>query len=87
MRTIVTLDPDTERFVRSVMRERGVSFKQALNDAIRAGITRGKRRGRARYVQKSFPLGAEQSFCWDKALTVAEAMEDEERGRKLALSK
>ena len=69
------------------MRERGVSFKQALNDAIRAGITPAKRRSRARFVQKSFPLGAEQCFCWDKALTVAEAMEDEELGRKLALSK
>jgi len=30
MRTTVTLDPDVERLVRDVMRERGLSFKQAL---------------------------------------------------------
>lgn len=69
------------------MRERGLSFKQALNDAIRAGLTQGTQRGRGRFVQKSFPLGAEQYFRWDKALAAAEAMEDEELGRKLSLGK
>ena len=39
MRTTVTLDADTELLVRRRMRERGISFKQALNDAIRAGLT------------------------------------------------
>jgi hypothetical protein len=87
MRTTVTLDPDTERLVRSVMRERRLSFKQALNDAIRAGLTQRAQRSRGRFVQKSFPLGAEQYFRWDKALATAEAMEDEELGRKLSLRK
>ena len=36
---------------------------------------------------RTFPLGAEQYFRWDKALAVAEAMEDEELGRKLSLRK
>jgi hypothetical protein len=35
VRTTVTLDPDTEQIVRERMRLDGVSFKQALNDAIR----------------------------------------------------
>ncbi len=38
MRTTVTLDPDTELLVRKRMRERKVSFKKALNDAIREGL-------------------------------------------------
>lgn len=38
MRTTVTLDPDTESLLRREMERRGVSFKQALNDAIRAGM-------------------------------------------------
>ncbi len=38
MRTTVTLDADTERLLRSAMRERDVSFKAALNDAIRRGL-------------------------------------------------
>lgn len=37
MRTTVTLDPDVEAIVRRHMQQRGVSFKQALNDTIRSG--------------------------------------------------
>ena len=38
MRTTVTLDADTERLLRSAMRERNVGFKTALNDAVRHGL-------------------------------------------------
>jgi hypothetical protein len=62
VRTTITLDPDAERMVRSIMRERGVSFKQALNDAIRAGLAPAKRSGARRFMQKTYPLGAEQNF-------------------------
>jgi len=68
------------------MRERGISFKEALNSAVRLGLTQGKA-GRSTYVQKSYQLGGEQNFRWDKALEVAAAMEDEELGRKLSLRK
>ena len=86
MRTTVTLDPDIEKLIRDVMRERGVSFKQALNDAIRAGLA-PKRNGARRFTQKTYALGAEQYFRWDKALAVADALEDEELSRKLSLQK
>ena len=86
MRTTVTLDSDTERIVRGLMRQRGVSFKQALNDAIRAGLA-PKRSGAHRFTQQTYSLGAEQYFRWDKALAVAEAIEDEELSRKLSLHK
>ncbi|GAB3117006.1 antitoxin [Janibacter alkaliphilus] len=39
MRTTVTFDADTEAHVRRLMDERGLSFTQALNDAIRAGMS------------------------------------------------
>jgi hypothetical protein len=68
------------------MKERGISFKQALNSAIRAGLTQTSQK-RRRFVQKSYSLGAEQNFRWDKALAAAAAMEDEELGRKLSLHK
>jgi hypothetical protein len=38
MRTTVTLDPDTRILVERAMRERGLSFKEAVNEAIRAGL-------------------------------------------------
>ena len=83
----MTLDPDVERLIRSSMKERGISFKEALNQAARAGLL-GKSRPRARkFVQKTFHMGETQNFRWDKALTTAEAMEDEELSRKLSLRK
>ncbi len=86
MRTTVTLDPDIEKLIRDTMRQRGISFKQALNDAIRAGLA-PKRNGSRRFTQKTYSLGAEQYFRWDKALAVADAIEDEELSRKLSLQK
>jgi hypothetical protein len=87
MRTTITLDPDVERLLRDSMQARGVSFKKALNEAVRAGLTRTGRQRPQRFVQKSYSLGAEQHFRWDKALAVAEAIEDEEIARKLSLRK
>jgi len=87
MRTTVTLDPDVERLLRNAMRERGISFKEALNEAARIGLVRDKGKRTGRFVQKTFPMGELQDFRWDKALAAAEAMEDEELSRKLSLRK
>lgn len=86
MRTTVTLEPEVLALLQSVMKERGISFKEALNSAVRAGLTQRKPKDRS-FVQKSYSLGADQNFRWDKALEAAAAMEDEELGRKLALRK
>ena len=85
-RTTITLEPDVQALIRTAMRERGVSFKEALNSAVRAGLMQSKQRRRS-FVQKSFSLGREQSFRWDKALRIASAIEDEELGRKLSVRK
>ncbi|WP_203336661.1 hypothetical protein [Nocardioides limicola] len=55
MRTTVTLDPDTEQIVRARMAAKGISFKRALNDAIRDGAPR-----RVDYVFRmpTFEMGA-----------------------------
>ena len=87
MRTTVTLDPDVERLIRDAMRERAISFKQALNEAARNGL-RGKERKRLRkFTQKTYRMGEGQEFRWDKALAVSDAIEDEELSRKLSLRK
>lgn len=86
MRTTVTLDPDVEALLRSSMKQRGQSFKEALNSAIRTGLTSSRPRP-ARFRQKTFRMGAEPAFRWDKALAVAESLEDDEIARKLAVSK
>ena len=66
------------------MRDRGVSFKAALNDAVRAGLS-DQATPRRRFRVKSAPLGAR--FNIDKALHVAAEMEDEEILRKLEMGK
>ncbi|MFN7938002.1 MAG: hypothetical protein U0R19_32030 [Bryobacteraceae bacterium] len=86
MRTTVTLDPDVLALIQRVMQQRGISFKEALNSAVRSGLTNPPSK-RPRFVQKTYALGAEQNFRWDKALAAATAIEDEELGRKLALRK
>ncbi len=86
MRTTITLEPDVQALIRTAMKERGISFKDALNSAVRAGLTQAKNK-RSSFVQKSFSLGKEQNFRWDKALEAASAIEDEELSRKLSLRK
>jgi len=87
MRTTVTLDPDVEIMLRSAIRQRGVTFKEALNEAVRSGLSRPKPRSKAKFRQKTFSMGSEQFFRWDKALATADAIEDEELARKLSLRK
>jgi hypothetical protein len=87
VRTTVTLDPDVEQLLRVAMKERGLSFKEALNQSVRAGVLK-ERHGKARrFTQQTFSMGAEQHFRWDKAMAAADAMEDEELVRRLSLQK
>lgn len=79
MRTTVTLDPDTELVVRELMKARGVSFKQALNDAIRAG-----RSGRVEvsFSTREVTLGTPTADL-DRALAFAGELEDAALVRKM----
>lgn len=40
MRTTITLDPDVEALLKRVMRERGITFKDAVNQAVRDGLAK-----------------------------------------------
>lgn len=57
MRTTVTLDSDVEALVRKAMRERGESFKQVLNAAIREGLTSARRKAVKPFKQPTFDMG------------------------------
>jgi hypothetical protein len=76
MRTTVTLDPDVEARLREVARERGVSFKEALNSAIRAGLMAS--RSAREYRTPSRSLGLRAGVNLDKALQLASDLEDVE---------
>ena len=80
MRTTVTLDPDTEQIVRRLMRERGVSFKQAVNDAIREGAIGGQT---PEFRTATAAMGRPH-VSLDRALQVSAELEDDELARKMS---
>ncbi|MGV1010271.1 MAG: antitoxin [Dermatophilaceae bacterium] len=84
MRTTVTLDPDTEAIVRGLMQAKGLSFKQALNDAIRAGAAP---RGRAKTALTRPRTMGSPSVNLDKALVLAAELEDDELIRRMRLGR
>jgi hypothetical protein len=86
MRTTVTLDPDVEQRIKSVMRERGCTFKEVLNDAIRAGLAGGHVRSKP-FVQRTYSLKLRAGVDIVKALQLAGDLEDQEIVRKLELRK
>jgi hypothetical protein len=75
----VTLDDDTESLVRRLMAERGVSFKQALNDAIRSGA---QHRPTAEFHTRVRHLGR-PTVNLDRVLQLAGELEDEEMLRRM----
>lgn len=85
MRTTVTLDEDVIGKIRQLMRERGVGFKQIINDLLRSGLRAPD--GDDPYSTPVFDLGARPGIDLDKALELAAAMDDEEAIRKFEVSK
>jgi predicted transcriptional regulator len=86
MRTTVTLDQDVAAKLQHAARERGVSFKAALNEAVRAGLDSERRSARP-YRMRSRPMGVRRGVDLDRAGRLAGELEDAEIVRKLALRK
>jgi Arc/MetJ family transcription regulator len=86
MRTTVSLDEDLAARLRQMAKERDISFKEALNTTLRAGL--GSQGGRARpYRVRPRRMGLRPGVDLDRALRLASALEDEETVRKLELRK
>ena len=86
MRTTVTLDPDVDAKLRELARRRGKSFKEVLNDAVRAGIeTSGSRRRTFRVAARS--MGLRSGINLDKALQLTGDLEDAELLHRIELRK
>ncbi|MEO6121905.1 MAG: antitoxin [Acidimicrobiales bacterium] len=79
MRTTVTLEADAEAIVRRRMRERGVSFKEALNDTIRRGAAPA---GGVAFSTATAAMGVTRVNL-DRALQVAGDLEDDELVRRM----
>jgi hypothetical protein len=79
LRTTLTLDPDTRLLVERAMRERGLSFKQTVNEAIRAGLGPAQPGGGYTTARTLGPARVDIT----KALSLAGELEDEALTRRL----
>jgi hypothetical protein len=86
MRTTVTLDPDVAAKLKALARRRGISFKQALNQVVRAGLAPSARSVR-HFTQPTQAMSLRPGVNLDKALQLAAAIEADELARKLELRK
>jgi hypothetical protein len=74
------LDPDTRMLVERAMRQRGLSFKDAVNEAIRAAL--GQSEPSSRRYTTARRLGPARIDV-TKALSLAGEVEDEALARRL----
>jgi hypothetical protein len=82
MRTTITLDSDTEALLKRMMIERHLTFKEAVNVAIRSGLTAGS--SSASFSTPTFAMGANPKINFDQALRLAGELEDEEVAREIS---
>ena len=89
MRTTLTIDDEIARRLKEIAYRTGRTFKSVVNDSLRAGIARkGNVPAPRPYRLKSVPMGEVVGpYNLDKALLLADRIEDEEIARKLQLRK
>jgi hypothetical protein len=74
MRTTITLEPDVEALLKRTMRERGLTFKEAVNDAVRAGLAKPAQ-DVPPFKQRAFHMG-KPLVDLTKALALADELDD-----------
>jgi hypothetical protein len=88
MRTTLTLDEDLAVVLRDEVRRSGRPLKRIVNEALRAGLAARRAPAPRRYRLKPLSLGGVlPGIDLDKALRLAEALEDEAIARKLDMRK
>jgi hypothetical protein len=88
VRTTLTLEKDVARALREEAARSGRPLKGVVNDALRAGLAARRSRAARRYRLVPVSLGGVvPGIDLDKALRLAEALEDEAIARKLEMRK
>ena len=82
MRTTITLDADVASRLRDFAHRKGISFKQAVNDAVREGLSSTTVLRGEPFRQPAYSLG-KVLVDLTKALALATDLEDQEHVAKL----
>jgi hypothetical protein len=89
VRTTLTIEENIAEALKATAYRSGKSFKQVVNETLRAGLAAKKAPPKPKpYKVKPASLGGVvPGINLDKALQLADAIEDEEIGRKLQMRK
>lgn len=89
MRTTLTIEDRLAKELKEAAHKSGKSFKEVVNEALRAGLAARKTPPKAKpYRLKSCSMGGPHpGINLDKALRLADEVENEEIARKLAMKK
>jgi len=89
MRTTLTIDDRIAKALKALAHRSGKPFKRVVNDTLQAGLAAGEAPAKARpYRVTPVSLGGPMpGIDLTKALRLADALEDDEIGRKLELRK
>lgn len=78
MRTTITLEPDVEALLKQSMRKHSITFKDAVNQAVRAGLTKPAE-DIPPFKQRTMHLGR-PLVDLTKALALADELYDQDHG-------
>lgn len=81
MRTTVTLEPDVAEKLNELMKERNLTFKEAVNSTLRRGL--GQEVRARPYRAPSHAMGLKPGIDGDRIVHVMDEMADEEFVRKM----
>ena len=89
MRTTITLDDELARALKQLAVDSGLSFKSVVNQTLRAGLASAARPPKPRRyrITPRHLGGVVPGIDLDRALRVADRLEEEELARKLELRK
>lgn len=89
MRTTLTLDESIAKALKNAAHRTGKPFKQVVNETLRAGLAAGHGARKPQpFRLKTVSLGGVRAgLDLEKALRLADALEDEELARKFAQRK
>lgn len=88
MRTTLTIDDGIAKALKDLAHRSNKPFKTVVNETLRAGLgATGERRGKRYRVRPAALGGVSSGINLDKALALADALEDQELATKLQLRK
>lgn len=88
MRTTLTLDDHIAKALKERAHQTNRPFKDVVNETLRLGLSASAPRRRRRYRLEPAALGGlAAAVDLDKALALADAIEDQELARKMQLRK